>query len=162
MCVCVVCVYVCGLWRLSITKGRNIPRPLPDFLHSCEIKSGSGLGTRLVKGRCMCNVEVQVWALWRMCNVEDVQCGGAGVGIVEDVQCGGCAMWRCRCGHCGGCAMWRMCNVEVQVWALWRMCNVEDVQCGGAGMQILSSNKMCIWSKALINYTSYHSLDVVD
>ena len=24
-----------------------VPRPLPDFLHGCEIKSGSGLGTRL-------------------------------------------------------------------------------------------------------------------
>ena len=25
-----------------------VPRPLPDFLHSCEIKYGSGLGMRLV------------------------------------------------------------------------------------------------------------------
>ena len=56
VCVCIVCVCVhCG--DVSITKGRNIPRPLPDFLYSCERKSGSGLGTRLVKGVC---------AMWRV------------------------------------------------------------------------------------------------
>ena len=27
--------------------GSLVPRPLPIFLHGCEIKSGSGLGTRL-------------------------------------------------------------------------------------------------------------------
>ena len=43
---------VCG-W--SLEAGRTepninlVPRPLPSFLHSCEIKSGSGLGTRLAQ-----------------------------------------------------------------------------------------------------------------
>ena len=46
-------LYLCSL---SLSHKQNpllslapslIPRPLPDFLHSCEIKSMSGLGTRL-------------------------------------------------------------------------------------------------------------------
>ena len=38
----------------SLPGGSLVPRPLPDFisqpifLHGCDIKSGSGLGTRLV------------------------------------------------------------------------------------------------------------------
>ena len=34
---------ISGPWR------SNDPRPSPNFLHSCVIKSGSGLGTRLVQ-----------------------------------------------------------------------------------------------------------------
>ena len=41
---------------VSLIGSSLVPRPLPDFisplwnfLHSCEIKSGSGLGTRLTR-----------------------------------------------------------------------------------------------------------------
>ena len=35
---------------ISGLRRSNDPRPSPDFLHGCEIKSGSGLATRLVHG----------------------------------------------------------------------------------------------------------------
>ena len=33
------------------TNTLRFARVLPIFLHGCEIKSGSGLGTRLIKGK---------------------------------------------------------------------------------------------------------------
>ena len=44
----------CHLQHFKVQKISLVPRPLPNFispifLHGCEIKSGSGLGTRLQK-----------------------------------------------------------------------------------------------------------------
>ena len=56
VCVCVWMCKVCGPFSLYFLS--LVPRPLPDFislpifLHGCEIKSGSGLGTRLLFSYC--------------------------------------------------------------------------------------------------------------